>query len=84
MDHKKNGSWNMFVDYRELKNITIKDKFRIPAIDKLLNELHGVVYYTMLDLYLRYHQIKMKEEYIPKTRFKTHECHYEFGHAFFP
>lgn len=66
-----------YVDYRNLKVVTVKYRFPIPVVHELLDELNRALYFSRLDLRSRYHPIRMHEDFIAKSVFWTYDGHYE-------
>ncbi|GJY14985.1 putative reverse transcriptase domain-containing protein [Tanacetum coccineum] len=75
---KKYGSFRMCIDYRELNKLTVKNRYPLPRIDDLFDQLQGSSVYSKIDLRSGYHQLRVRDEDIPKTAFRTRYGHYEF------
>ncbi|GJR09023.1 putative reverse transcriptase domain-containing protein [Tanacetum coccineum] len=75
---KKDGSMHMCIDYRELNKLTVKNRYPLSRIDDLFDQLQGARYFSKIDLRSGYHQLRVHEDDIPKTAFRTRYGHFEF------
>nr|GEY89557.1 putative reverse transcriptase domain-containing protein [Tanacetum cinerariifolium]GEY98176.1 putative reverse transcriptase domain-containing protein [Tanacetum cinerariifolium] len=75
---KKDGAMRMCIDYRELNKLTIKNRYPLPRIDDLFDQLQGACCFSKIDLRSRYHQLRVRDEDILKNAFRTRYCHFEF------
>nr|GEW32694.1 putative reverse transcriptase domain-containing protein [Tanacetum cinerariifolium] len=75
---KKNVALRMCIDYKELNKLTIKNRYPLPRIDDMFDQLQGACCFSMIDLHSGYHHLRIREEDIPKTTFRTRYGHFEF------
>ncbi|GKE31937.1 putative reverse transcriptase domain-containing protein [Tanacetum coccineum] len=75
---KKDGSFQMCINYRELNKLTVKNRYPLSRINDLFDQLQGSSVYSKINLRLGYHQLRVREEDIPKAAFRTRYRHYEF------
>ncbi|GKF42147.1 reverse transcriptase domain-containing protein, partial [Tanacetum coccineum] len=75
---RKSSSFRMCVDYRELNKLIVKNRYPLPRIDDLFDQLQGSQFFSKIDLRYRYHQLRVHEDDIPKAAFRTRYGHFEF------
>ncbi|KAD6796205.1 hypothetical protein E3N88_07101 [Mikania micrantha] len=75
---KKDGSFRMCIDYRELNKLTIKSRYPLPRTEDLFDQLQGATYFSKIDLRSGYHQLQIHDDDVAKTAFRTRYGHYEF------
>ena len=75
---KKDGTLRLCIDYRQLNKLTVKNKYPLPRIDDLFDQLKGVSIFSKIDLRSGYHQLKIKDADVNNTTFRTRYGHYEF------
>ena len=75
---KKDKNLRLCIDYRQLDGVMIKNRYPLPGIDDLFDQLRGARVYSKIDLRTSYHQLRVREIDIPKTTFRTRYGHYEF------
>ena len=75
---KKDGTLRLCIDYRQLNKLTVKNKYSLPIIDDLFDQLKGVSIFSKIVLRFGYHQLMIKDEDVHKTAFRTRYGHYEF------
>ena len=75
---KKDKALRLCIDYRQLDRVTIKNRYPLPRIDNLFDQMRGARVYSKIDLRTDYHQLRVREADIPKTTFRTRYGHFEF------
>ncbi|RYA83714.1 hypothetical protein DD594_26985, partial [Enterobacter cloacae complex sp. 4DZ1-17B1] len=78
LSRRKDNTMRFCTDYKGLNKLTVKNKYPLQRMDDLIDQLHGALYFTKIDLRSSYHQIRIKLEDVPKSGFHTRYGHYEF------